>query len=710
MMGFVLKKENETKRSSPKCYNLIFRLAVILCVAFLPGCGMEQEDILQSGSDSQAYTDIKTDRQSVTVPAETDENWELLSMQFYEDEIVQFWGKLKMDGRTFLSMDVYLFRGEGNGELLLEEATRQYRNTWFLDGEENCYVLNSGIARLDEKGKEIWHWKDGLVRDICQLPDGKIMLIVKIGEKMKLAELNPETGEVTEKNKVELDGKDTGQYIGAGENGLVILNEEGFWEVDAETGIRLCVMPFEGSSYRFEDSIGKVSDFRAVTGGRVEVIRGREMETLQMADIRGERTAITVRNNFFDFWEKYWTEEFNRKNETYYVVLEECSDSGLLAQTGVEIATGGGPDILGGYVIVYELTGVSGLIEKGVLEELTPYMERAGIRKDDYFPAAFSCWQDGERVYAVDTHLNISGSAGYWISEELLGGDDEPDIEALVNALYNYPEERVVYCMLGDSQWILSNVFFKGTEDLWGMVDWEKGTCDFGGELFVKMLEMARKYGYSDEKRDYPVLSDWRTGSNCYNWMSLAQLEEEGKRYVGYFTDDGCHTLVVPNKVMTINSNSTNKEGAWEYICFLLGKEAQEDFKYRNAGGHEVNGYPVSRNAFEEVMKAEMEEGAIGRIVGITGNMVDDYKAGQMEFIELKRNAEAYRKLYDLREETVQEIKETLEDARHMPVKTEPVLNIIFEEAADYFNGTKSVEEVVKVIENRVGLYLKEQG
>ena len=36
------------------------------------------------------------------------------------------------------------------------------------------------------------------------------------------------------------------------------------------------------------------------------------------------------------------------------------------------------------------------------------------------------------------------------------------------------------------------------------------------------------------------------------------------------------------------------------------------------------------------------------------------------------------------------------------------VLEVILEEAEDYFNGMKDREAVVDVIENRVGLYLKE--
>ena len=52
------------------------------------------------------------------------------------------------------------------------------------------------------------------------------------------------------------------------------------------------------------------------------------------------------------------------------------------------------------------------------------------------------------------------------------------------------------------------------------------------------------------------------------------------------------------------------------------------------------------------------------------------------------------------------EFKERLEDARHLPIRTAPLLDIILEEAGEYFNGFKSAEEVSGVINKRVQLYL----
>ncbi len=61
-----------------------------------------------------------------------------------------------------------------------------------------------------------------------------------------------------------------------------------------------------------------------------------------------------------------------------------------------------------------------------------------------------------------------------------------------------------------------------------------------------------------------------------------------------------------------------------------------------------------------------------------------------------------------LTDERVEYLKETLENTRFLPTKTDPILSIIYEEAQAYFAGLKDINEVTVLIENRVQLYLDE--
>ena len=54
------------------------------------------------------------------------------------------------------------------------------------------------------------------------------------------------------------------------------------------------------------------------------------------------------------------------------------------------------------------------------------------------------------------------------------------------------------------------------------------------------------------------------------------------------------------------------------------------------------------------------------------------------------------------------EYRQMLEEARPLPIRTKFILEVILDEAQDYFDGYKSTDEVIQVINNRVQLYLDE--
>ena len=80
---------------------------------------------------------------------------------------------------------------------------------------------------------------------------------------------------------------------------------------------------------------------------------------------------------------------------------------------------------------------------------------------------------------------------------------------------------------------------------------------------------------------------------------------------------------------------------------------------------------------------------------------------GDIEDGEVRHGSKLFRKS-DFTESVINEYIDAMENARMLPVRTEPLLDIICEEAAYYFNGSKGVEETAEVIQNRVQLYLNE--
>lgn len=704
------------------------RIAVwLLCCIFLVACGGgEKENVGQSGpaaskdnagqkDDVEAYYDIATDTEQFFDALSLD--WEqimeaeikkartsFLGMQFYQEEPVQIWGVVEA---ASLTMNAYLCMGDGSTRLLFSGLPQDYVfMEWFLDREGNAYLFdfNGEVTKLGADGKVLYDRKSDIVsvKTICQLPDGSIYLLVlqKDQAGLKLASLDPVSGAVSVVD--ELGWSRIPQAVGVAQDGLLYMDGDGFWMYDPKEKTHSAFLLFEGTTYHEDTGKETIQAVRAGEDGSVQILRsnGRtimrngqklsqghgEVETLKMANASGERIPIVMRGIYFLTWMKDQVVRFNQSQTDYYVVLDEWpagSDADdFVRRTGVEIATGKGPDILCG-----EWVGdIYSLLQKGVFEDLRSYMERSGIREEDYFPLAFSSWRDGEEIYSINSFVSLQG---YRIDEAVLGRREGPDIGTLMDALLAW-EENAFYWYHDDAQELLE-MFLEGSEDLWGMVDWENGTCDFSGELFAKILQVCRRYGY-DERFNYTAVAEPRS-YGIIGFDSSVEQEKEKKVTSGALFDDGCHAGARSfYYVMAINANSAHKEGAWKFLESLLGEEAQSALDYE---------LPVLKKVFDEVaaeLLTHVED------VNAESRIVESHANVNGERILISR-----RSLKDLTEEKVAEFRATIEDARPYPIRTGPILDIIEEEAAYYFNGTKSIDEVRRIIENKVRLYLEER-
>ena len=266
--------------------------------------------------------------------------------------------------------------------------------------------------------------------------------------------------------------------------------------------------------------------------------------------------------------------------------------------------------------------------------------------------------------------------------EEVLGSREAPDIETLVDALLSWTGDGV--WQKGLSSVNVLNSFFEGTDSLWNMVDWESGHCNFNTPLFAKLLQVASQYGDDERKKSEFTIRNRLSLMNLIIFEGQKERETAEKVICGFLFDDGCYAASFPTYTLAINANSQHKEGAWEFISFLLSEQSQSqnlDSSIR----------PVHRETFETWMQEKV-------IYELTTKHI--------------RDGVLYTPPYygaDISEEKQAEYRQAVEDARPLPLRTRPILTIIQEEAENYFNGSKSAEEVSKIVNNRVQLYLNER-
>lgn len=666
----------------------IFIVVFMLGAGILSGCAMTEKT--KGNNALENY--YVAEKEETELKSPRNDSWTFLGAQFATDEVVSLWGAAYPEGEF---MSVYLVHEDGRDEKLVEKTKTIGDYTWYRAGDGTFYVLDGKyLIKVSPDGEEVFRagLSQGMIRDMCVMENGSVFLLAYLDDgTMKLAQLNSETGDIIAKNNVVLK-EDASQFISTKGQKLLLSDKEGIYEIALQDGSRSELLSFENTGYAMKYPI---ADFEVSDNGELRVISERRLESIRFVDMAETRTIIKVRNNHFMADMPQYVAQFNKQNEKYYVVLEERDENTPLEdfreKTMIEIGTGGGADI----IMQDALLDVSSLLEKGAFEDLQPYLQKSGLKEEEFFPAAFGFWKDGDRIYGANM---LAYSKGIWISKDLLGNNEAPDINVLVDALMNY-KETAVFKKAWESNQVLEYLL-AGSENLWGMVDWERGTCDFGGEQFAQMLEVSRRYGY-DEKNSYPALAEFRN-ERFYTFEYAEELAVENKVYVGYIYEDGCYPAINQTGVMAINSNSdkAHKEGAWEFIEFLLSEEIQSTIS--------IGTYPVRRSAFETIASREIREGSL---VIKTENGVSagrNYKAGITDFEELGYDVEAYKRLHDLNEKQVQEIRDMLNSARPLPTRTETIKAIIREEAEEYFAGQKGYDEVISVIENRVRLYLEE--
>lgn len=377
------------------------------------------------------------------------------------------------------------------------------------------------------------------------------------------------------------------------------------------------------------------------------------------------KTVLTLQASLVNPWLRDSIAGFNRQSADYFVRLEETYEDGAEDRLAAEIVAGRGPDILTGSVL--EIS--ESILEKEMLVDLAQGLDAMGITDEEYFPGVRALTM-GDKVYGIRSYLT---PLGRWMRESVLGSRELPDIETLVEKLYTYPDQDAVWHTNARSVAILEYLLC-GSEDLWGMIDWEKGTCDFSGEMFARMLEIARRYadpeGITSETEEKWIVYYYNPVSNT----PRKQLESEEKVIINFPFDDGYYPAYTSlSEVLMMNANSEHQEGVWAFFAYVLGEEGQY---YAAGSSYLAVNREMSKNCMEYYLRG-LEEGW-------------------------------FKTTAEFTPETIEELYTFTDQARPLPLRTKEVLDIIYEEAQTFWSGDKPLEEVCDVIQKRVQIYISE--
>ena len=400
--------------------------------------------------------------------------------------------------------------------------------------------------------------------------------------------------------------------------------------------------------------------------------------------------------------------EFNRTHPEYRISLYDYSIySDADAKLRNDIIAGKTPDIM--YLSINDRYREE-YIDQKLFTDLWKIIDAdESFDRSDIIPGTLkSCERSGE-LYEIPTWLSLdtltiktsnlpeTSRPGSWTLREFL--DWAKSLECTIPVEATQTELLFYMIRCSDEEFI----------------DYEKGKCSFDSELFRETLEFAkncntdvrtvltsnetnssRSYKYSNDK--IMLFKSWSDELRIFRISTALRIfRTPDTTYIGFPDSDGNGLALKPVRGFAITAKSEVKEAAWEFIKELLSEvnKAQEFI--------EVGQFTSMRSMIKRVFEERADE-----------VYVLDLETGDDDYIFAdKFNAADYPPdkyiTYYFSEEEAEKMIALFDGAGTSLSEDSTLWSIIKEDAEMYFAGAKSLDETVKIIQDRAETFIAEQ-
>lgn len=391
-------------------------------------------------------------------------------------------------------------------------------------------------------------------------------------------------------------------------------------------------------------------------------------------------------------WLKEAVTAFNKSSDQYKVVVKVYETDGVNKTSDLlqaEIAAGNVPDM-----IAVGAIDMDAMLHKGLLHDLSDLLERdPDLSKNDFVGRALEIYKRNDKLYAIPQCVFITALTG---KQKMLEGRESWDMQEFKEFINGLPNEETVFWGISRSQMLQ----FVMEQHLFSFVDWESRTCSFESEEFKELLEFIRVF--SDEnpnmEDDMALLTDLlRTDEivlypgvicNTFDYQFLKALWGEEIAYIGFPSAEGTGIRLGDiADAYAIMEGSAHKEEMWQIIKYMVMNQRLAQ-----------SGLPAYQPLFDKACENAMEK----KMVQSGDDTLTEEPRLDMELSGIKIT------IYAATAEEVALIRHLLEKAEPVKMSSPVIMNIIQEEVWGYFYGQKSVDDVARVIQNKVSLYLSE--
>ena len=421
-----------------------------------------------------------------------------------------------------------------------------------------------------------------------------------------------------------------------------------------------------------------------------------------------EKKIITLATMFSDQNIQQAVVNFNKRSDTYKVKIVTYFDESTewtetkyqdaMAALNNAITSSNCPDI-----IDLSYGNVNSYVSKGLLADLTPYLENSSVKKEELMESVLDAYTFGDRLVCVPTGFTISTIMG---RTSQLGERTSWTIKDIMEFAAQYPEAKLFeYSSKGS----MLNTCLQYSSD--AFIDYSTGKCSFDSQEFLEILEFANTFEteteWDREGDSLPKqISDGRILLNAINIYEMTEMQmyslmfNEPVTFIGYPTVDGSNgNRINGQNCYAITTKIKNPEGAWSFIESMLQYEEVSEWRGNSY-------FPIRKDMLEESFEIAMKEnGAYDE----NGDIMLDENGDPMIQPKVTWGYDDWEcEVYAATPEQVQAVRELIDSSVAATNNDETILNIIQEEAQGYFEGQKSAQDVANVIQSRVQTYVSE--
>ncbi len=556
-------------------------------------------------------------------------------------------------------------------------------NTWMYDGSSDLYYIDVYDSEGNKKGQIDC---DGWTSSMLTLSDGRVGCISYTEETELIILLDADSLSASESYQINAGS------IQPYEGNVVLMNEGGtlylydLEDQSKETYLTWMDCNISSSSV---NSYGMLSDGTLGVFTQTWTSTGSSSEIAILTEVDESEVVKTETINVACMWLDSDIEalaiEFNKKHEEYHISITEYYDDtaedwdAMLASFTTAVANDPNIDI----VIFNDYSQVTNFASKGLMTDLYEFIDNdQDLSREDFLPNILeACEFDGE-LLTLPKSFYLSTVVG---KAEDVGTEPGWTIEDMKNLLASKPEGTQLFYGMTRSE-ALSACLSLGYRDF---IDTVNATCSFDTQEFVDVLEFANmfpeEFTYEDDVDETELLNSGQVLLSTYWLYDLDEIQlytavfGGDLTYIGYPTSEGNGALLSLTNLYGITSSCENKEAAWEFVRQF----------YVPSGESWYSGFSTRTDEFEKACEQMMDKDE---------NDAYSYGWGNYE-VEIRPTTQ----------EQVDELKDLVYNTTAVSgAVSEDITNLILEEAAYYFSGEQTAEEVAAKIQSRMEIYLSE--